>query len=77
MGVVPRRLDAFSRCEHTHRNGGVRDVHVRIGTRVLQVGVGVLILAHLYIDALVLKQLPGTPLQVKLLSYEVIVMFLT
>ena len=34
-----RDLVAFLRCKHTHRNGGVRDVHVLICTRVVQIGV--------------------------------------
>ena len=33
------RLRCFFRCKHTHRNGGVRDVHVLICTRVVQIGV--------------------------------------
>ena len=36
-----RDLVAFLRCKHTHRNGGVRDVHVLICTRVVQIGVAV------------------------------------
>ena len=36
-----RDLVAFLRCKHTHRNGGVRDVHVLICTPVVQIGVAV------------------------------------
>ena len=34
-----RDFVSFFRCKHTHRNGGVRDVHVLICTRVVQIGV--------------------------------------
>ena len=34
-----RDLVAFLRWKHTHRNEGVRDVHGRICTRVVQIGV--------------------------------------
>ena len=36
-----RDLGAFLRCKHTHRNGGVQDVHVLICTRVVQIGVAI------------------------------------
>ena len=39
--VKRRDLVAFLRVKHTHRNGGVRDVHVLICTRVVQIGVAV------------------------------------